>query len=201
MPRWHSSVSSNGQSMSDSANSHQLKLMRILGNITAKANPPGWNQFMAFSVGGLHSVGFSRNGPYLLVVSSQGRGLFDCENGHKITRDQEPYKGLSDNELVCDGIGPIAGEAIALTGLAGGGMPHGTQRGEFLHLVAPNWPEQDLILSQDYGDPYNPRDQSKCVVIYTNHVRAYGFSWCGNFIVAACGSDFSLWQRIERVSS
>ncbi len=32
-----------------------------------------------------------------------------------------------------------------------------------------------------------------------DQLRGFGFSWCGNYIVAACGSDFDIWQRIEKL--
>jgi hypothetical protein len=174
---------------------NRRRLIALIDSIKASKNPSGWGHVGSIAVGGLLSVGFSEKGPYLLVVSSQGRGVVNCESGEKVARDDEPYVGLSENNLACLGIGPIEGETIKLCGPNGGCLPSSTSRGETLELVAPNWPEYDLILCQNYKSALVPGHQNECSIIYTEHVCAFGFSWCGNFIVAACGSDLDLWHR------
>lgn len=174
---------------------NRKRLIGLLSNIKENKNPSGWRHVASIAVGGLLSVGFSKKGSYLLVVSSQGRGVINCDTGEKVGRDDEPYKGLSDNSLSCLGIGPIEGEEVTLSGLNGGGMPQTTSKGESLELVAPNWPEYDLILCQNHKNALVPGHQSDCTKIYTAHVRAFGFSWCGNYLVAACGSDLDIWKR------
>jgi hypothetical protein len=181
--------------MSSYKEENRKRLIALVNSIKANKNPNGWKYVTSIAVGGLLSVGFSEKGCYLMVVSSQGRGVINCETGEKVARDDEPYEGLSENNLTCFGIGPIEGEEIKLCGLNGGGLPQATSNGEMLELVAPNWPEYDLILCQNYKSALVPGHQNECSIIYTEHVRAFGFSWCGNFIVAACGSDLDLWRR------
>lgn len=181
--------------MSSYKEDNRKRLIGLLSSIKEGKTPIGWKHVASIAVGGLLSVGFSKQGSYLLVVSSQGRGVINCDTGEKVARDDEPYEGSSDNELTCLGIGPIEGEDVPLCGLNGGGMPHTTSKGESLVLVAPNWPEYDLILCQNYKDPFVDGHQNECTKIYTEHVRAFGFSWCSNYIVAACGSDLDLWKR------
>ncbi len=153
----------------------------------------------SYAVGGLLSVGFSKTDRYLLVVSSQGRGIVDLESGKKVARDETAYEGLSDNSMYCQGIGPIGDELVALSTYSGGGLPQSNSAGESLELVAPEWPEYDLVLCQNYKSALVPGNQTFCTKIYKEHVRAFGFSWCGNYIVSACGSDFDLWQRVEKL--
>lgn len=184
--------------MSSYKEENRKRLIGLLSNIKEDKNPEGWKHVASIAVGGLLSVGFSKNGSYLLVVSSQGRGVIDCDTGQKVGRDDKPYEGLSDHNLSCLGIGPIENEEVALCGLTGGGMPQTTSRGESLELVAPNWPEYDLILCQHHKNALVPGHQSDCAKIYTEHVRAYGFSWCGNYLVAACASDLDVWKREAR---
>lgn len=66
-------------------------------------------------------------------------------------------------------------------------------------LIFPNWPEFDLILCRDYKCSLIEGHQSYCEKIYTEYLRGFGFSWCGNYIVAACGSDFDIWQRHDKL--
>ncbi|MGV3611479.1 MAG: hypothetical protein ACO1N0_11045 [Fluviicola sp.] len=77
-----------------------------------------WKRKKHFGIGGLREIGFYAETNYLLVLSSQGRGLFDCLTGEKIARDPYDYyseewnpdtglvKGigfLSDKEMECGG--------------------------------------------------------------------------------------------------
>ena len=181
--------------MSSYKEDNRKRLIGLLSSIKASKNPSGWKHVASIAVGGLLAVGFSKKGSYLLVVSSQGRGVINCDTGEKVGRDDEPYEGLSDNNLICLGTGPIEGEEVTLSGLNGGGMPQTTSKGESLEPVAPNWPEYDLILCQNHKSALVPGHQSECTKIYTEHVRAFGFSWCENYLVAACGSDLDLWRR------
>jgi hypothetical protein len=45
-----------------------------------------WGHKETFAIGGLHNVGFAPNSDYLIVLSSQGQGIFDCIKGEKIAR-------------------------------------------------------------------------------------------------------------------
>lgn len=185
--------------MSTYKEENRKRLIGLLDNIKANKNPSGWKHVASIAVGGLLSVGFSEKNTYLLVVSSQGRGVIDCDTGEKVARDEKPYEGLSENNLTCLGIEPIEGEVVALSGFNGGGLPQTTSKGESLELVAPNWPEYDLILCQNFKSALVPGHQSECTKIYSEDVRAFGFSWCGNYLVAACESDLDLWQRESKL--
>jgi len=62
-------------------------------------------------IGGVVAAGFDAAGKYLLVVSHSGRGVFEVGTWDRITRDATlayPEAG------VAIGIGPIAGEKIAV---------------------------------------------------------------------------------------
>ena len=56
-----------------------------------------WSQVAVRAVGGLTEVGFADDTDLLLVVSSRGRGVFDCCSGQIVARDQtEPDDGWYD---------------------------------------------------------------------------------------------------------
>lgn len=182
---------------------HKKNRMRLLGmieQISEERNPKGWQHITSIAVGGLLSVGFSQDGPYLLVVSTAGRSVINCDNGEKIARDYEEYAGLDKYGLHCQGIGVLENELIFLCGIDGGGLPTSNEGGESLELVSPNWPLNSLILSESFKHPFSQGDQEYCKIIYTDYVRAYGFSWCGNYIVAASSSDLNIWKRESKLS-
>lgn len=136
--------------MSSYKEENRKRLINLLDQIKVSKNPAGWQHVSSIAVGGLLSVGFSEIEPCLLVVSSQGRGLIDCETGEKIARDENPYEGLSENTLTCRGIGKIESEKVKLCSSNGGGLPQLNSAGETLELVSPNWPEYDLVLCPRY---------------------------------------------------
>ncbi|SEL84508.1 hypothetical protein SAMN05216214_1352 [Atopomonas hussainii] len=185
--------------MSSYEQENRNRLINLIDQISTDLNPEGWTHVGSLAVGGLLSVGFSQKGPYLLVVSSSGRSVIHCKTGEKIERDYEQYAGLSDLGLHCQGIGVVEGETIPLCGINGGGLPLTNKAGEGLEIVSPRWPESYLILSKPFKSALIPGHQSECKIIYTEHIRACGFSWCGNYIVAACGSDLDLWSRVPEL--
>ena len=186
--------------MSSYKEENRKRLTNLLKYVKSNKNPEGWNHVTSIAVGGLLSVGFSKTETnLLLVVSSSGRSLVDCATGNKIERDYEEYEGLDKWNLTCKGIGSLNEETITICGFNGGGLPQCNSAGESLEVVSPNWPEYDLILCREYKNALVDGHQNYCEIIYTEHLRGFGFSWCGNYIVAACGSDFDIWQRIEKL--
>lgn len=176
------------------------RLIKLLGYVKPDKNPLGWRHVATIGVGGLLSVGFSKTQTnLLLVISSSGRSIVDCETGEKIERDYQEYEGLDAWNLTCRGIGILKDEVITICGLNGGGLPQSNAAGESLEIVSPNWPEQDLILCRERKCSLIDGHQSYCNIIYSEHIRGFGFSWCGNYIVAACGSDFDVWKRSEKL--
>jgi hypothetical protein len=71
--------------MSSYKEENRKRLINLLGYVKADKNPKGWTHVSSIAVGGLLSVGFSRvETNLLLVVSSSGRSLVDCDTGNKI---------------------------------------------------------------------------------------------------------------------
>ncbi len=96
--------------------------------------PPPWRAVGAFAVGGLTDIGFSPRSDLVLVVSGNGRGVFDCVAGERVARDPSvPKDGETDWQdcfhLDAEGIGPLAGRRVRTAGLHGGGLPRLTRDG------------------------------------------------------------------------
>lgn len=184
--------------MSDVDAKNRARLISLLGNIPDGQCPAGWKMAGSFAIGGLTDIGFSKNSDLLLVLSSSGRGVIDPTLGAVVARnDEADGDWLDERLLLCDGIGPLAGEKIQLAGLNGGGLPRGSGRGESLEVVSPNWPLGDLIFCSNFGSALIERFQSTCLRVASDHIRAYGFSWSGNAFAYATGSDIYVFARHE----
>lgn len=183
--------------MSDVDAKNRARLISLLGNIPNGRCPDGWRLAGSFAIGGLTDIGFSKNADLLLVLSSSGRGVIDPMIGAVVARDEETDGDwLNERLLTCDGIGPLVGEAVQLSGLSGGGLPRGSGRGESLEVVGPNWPLGDLIFCSNFGSALIERFQSTCLRVASDHIRAFGFSWSGNSFVYATGSDVHVYVRL-----
>ncbi len=152
------------------------------------------------AVGGLLGVGFATdpdNGrDLLLVASTRGLGLFDTGTGERLARDREPESGWpDDNDLTCQGIGPIARRRVPMAGLAGGGLHTGTA-GWSVDIASPDWPHERVLLST--GSPYTGAHGETWWHIFHSRyseLRAAGFSPSGATLVVATSSDINLWTR------
>lgn len=183
--------------MNDHQRQNRLRLLEILSKIPASSSPAGWRQTGTFAVGGLTEIGFAQHAELLLVVSSNGRGVIDCGTGQRIARDDEDGGSWYDtSNLQCAGVGPLEGATIAIAGLHGGGLPTINRYGESLHVVAPDWPTQDVVFCASAGDPFIEGRQSDCTIVVSGiDIRAYGFSWSGNVLAVATSSDLWIFTK------
>ncbi|QDT94311.1 hypothetical protein [Gimesia algae] len=175
---------------------NRARLIALLDQIREAESPVGWERVVSMAVGGLTDLGFSKNSPHLLVISSQGRGVIDCQTGEKVARDyDETGDWFKPQQLLCQGIGPLASEWIQTCGINGGGLPWGNQFGESIEMHSPDWPVYDLYFCSDCQSPLIAGAASRCCKIDSEHLRACGFSWCGHFLVSANSSDLTLWKK------
>lgn len=175
---------------------------RFLAAPTVPAPPP-WRpaDCHVVAVGGLLGVGFAADPgtgrDLLLVASTRGLGLFDTVTGERLARDHEPDSGWpDDNDLTCQGIGPIAQHRVPMAGLAGGGLHTGTS-GWSVDIARPDWPNERVLLST--GSPYTggAHGETWWHIFHSRHseLRAAGFSPSGATLVVATSSDISLWTK------
>lgn len=84
---------------------------------SADGSSATWRRPLFFAIGGLCGVGFSQDSAYLLVVSHQGRGVFDCRSGERVARDPDgSWSWYNDEDCTCEGIGPLEGTRIPISG-------------------------------------------------------------------------------------
>jgi hypothetical protein len=153
--------------------------------------PAPWRSHV-YAVGGLFGVGYATASDLLLVLSSQGRGVFDCSTGKKLNRDYEEAHDFFDPiRLVAVGFGPLAGQSIRIAGLFGGGLPLTTRDGWHLQAQARVWPTHSVFLTAPSSQvPVCIAEDGAC------ELRAYGFSeTCGSFIIAT-SCELAMFTRL-----
>jgi hypothetical protein len=163
--------------------------------LTTKPPPAPWTLHEAIPVGGLTCVGFGEvaGQDFLLVVSHDGRGVFDLA-GTRVARDRTPLhdRWHDDQRLTAIGIGPLAGIAVPIAGLWGGGLPLMTGDGWGVERMPVDWPDERIVLRA----PHPRWDE----MIQIHHetvfsIRAVGFSPSGAALVIASSGEFSLITR------
>ncbi|MGH8486737.1 MAG: hypothetical protein ACRESP_20235, partial [Pseudomonas sp.] len=159
--------------------------------------PKPWKLTGHFTVAGLMEVGFDRNSELLLIASSSGRSVLDCQTGEKVARDRTDTLG-SDRFLDAHGIGPLQGRVIRMAGINGGGLPLATADGWMVEDIILAWPEQHLLLVEPgswlHGERYGrPALFHKLGVEL--EVRAFGFSYSGLSLVIATAGEVVVFAR------
>jgi hypothetical protein len=150
-----------------------------------------------FAIGGLTEVGYAPDSDFLLVISSQGRGVFDCLKGEKIARDDDDSPTIiNQRKLVALGIDPLEGQWIRVGGLHGGGLPNSTDDGWRIVSLPLPWPHHYIFLTSIWKSIYD--DAENAVKVATDEVcelRAYGFSETGRSFVIATSCDITIFTR------
>ena len=162
--------------------------------------PAPWQHRATWAVSGLVQVGYAENSYLLLVLSSQGRGVFDCLTGQKIARDYDEAGDYFDPiRLLAQGFGPMEAKCIRMAGLFGGGLPYTTLDGWSVDEQAPAWPTRTILLTpptteNEQGrpvlhDPIVIGDDGAC------ELRAYGFSETRRTLVIATSCSLFICAR------
>lgn len=184
---------------------HLLPLIERVRAASVQGPPPPWRLVASHAIGGLTDVGFGRASDLLLVVSHQGRGVFDCLTGQRIARDADIPE--SDDEhwqdelnLEATGIGPLAGQIVRTSGVAGGGLALMTRDHWAAERLAVDWPFESLLLVAPNSCIYETRpDRSSAFtkLAEEREVRAWGFSPTGKSLILATSSDVTIYSRIS----
>jgi hypothetical protein len=176
---------------------HLKAMFRHIEASAVTTEPAPWKRF-DLAVGGLTDIGFADDTDLLIVLSSNGRGVFNCINGERVERDYDADYPHDERNLLTPGFGVLNGQMIRTTGLSGGGLPTSTDDGWCVHRFAFHWPEEILLLTPPghwiYGsvqsmgsDFYRLGSESE--------VRAFGFSPTGKSLVIATSSDLIILSK------
>lgn len=169
-----------------------------LDALTPASPPPPWRKTGAFAVGGLESVGFGNASDFLLIASSAGRGVIDCITGELVARDRDDF-AFDVGTLICEGIGPLAGQAIRMSGLYGGGLPNSTSDGWSLERHPLSWPADEIFFCPPgqsmLWSPKGTMPMLTKLAGFVSELRAFGFAPTGRSWVLASSSDATVYTR------
>ncbi|MEU9991069.1 hypothetical protein AB0E10_30585 [Streptomyces sp. NPDC048045] len=193
---------------------YQQQLRDRFLSVPETAPPAPWEPVLKgrTPIGGLQGIGFAvapdTGHDLVMVVSSQGHGLFDAVTGERMARDRDPDAddctpdGVRD--LSCPGLGPIAGTPVSIAGLFGGGLHTTSGDGWSLDVVSPEWPHHRVLLSRGGGMPHRgPHGERWWHIFDSNYseLRTAGFSPSGRTLAVATSSDITLWTRPTAAAS
>ncbi|WP_435281356.1 hypothetical protein [Streptomyces koelreuteriae] len=187
---------------------YQQQLRDRFLSVSETSPPPPWHPVLdrRLPIGGLLGIGFGTapgaDHDLVMVVSSDGHGLFDTVTGEKLARDRDPDPDDSTPDavpdLACPGLGPLAGTRVRIAGLFGGGLHTTTLDGWSVEVVSPAWPHHRVLLSKDGGMPHSGPHGERWWHIFDSdysELRTVGFSPSGRTLAVATSSDLTLWTR------
>ena len=181
---------------------NKKRLQNLVNQTKIVDEPNGWKK-STFAIGGLTEIGFSKHNPnLLLVISSQGRGIIDCEKNELIERDNDTnWDWINSYEMTSQGIGVLSDEIICVSGLHGGGLPLMNKNGDGLLYMATEWPTIDLIFEPNFKSIYKENEANECFRIFHDcELRTYGFSYDGETFIIATSSEINIYRNNKNVS-
>ena len=179
------------------SNAYQKQLRDRLEQLPYADAPSPWRLAGGSGVAGLTAIGFADGTDDLLVVSHQGRGLFDCLTGERIARDyEEMFANDDESGMTAPGIGKHANTVFRLAGLLGGGFPLLTRDGWGIHVVQLPWPVHVVFLTSECkGLTGDTRYITKLCNDEPCTFRAAGFSPTGKSFVVATSGEVIIYTR------
>ena len=180
---------------------HADEFINLLQTIESQNPPNSWKKVATVGIGGLTDVGYADNSDLLLVVSTQGRGVFDCITGKRLARIRE--NELDEDEwyywrkLKALGIGPLEGQMISIAGLFGGGLLQATEDNWELEAIQTHWPDTSVVLIQPHQTFFweEPSGWTKIFEEQVCEFRTYGFSETGCSFVIATSCQLHIFSR------
>ncbi len=176
---------------------HIAEFARHLQTLPVQPPPLPWHHRATYAVGGLLAVGYAEDSDLLLVISSQGRGVFDCRSGTRVARDYaDAYDIFDEIKLTAQGIGPLDGRTVRVAGLYGGGLPNSTRDGWSLHAFPTPWPQHSIVLAYPFKSVY--QDTAYTVKVGVDdacELRTYGFSETGGSFIVALSCEIAIFAR------
>ena len=154
-----------------------------------------WKHQNTFSIGGLQEVGFANSQDLLLVLSSQGEGIFDCLNGEKIARRNNEYdwwKRYDKNKNTISGFAMLENSEIKISGITLGDLlPKSTSdfwelQSEKIFLLSAS---EKVFLSYRGYRTNNIGEEGPC------ELKAFGFSPTEKSLIFATSCELIIYSR------
>jgi hypothetical protein len=159
-------------------------------------DPPSPWRKVPVHIAGVTAVGFAPGTDLVVVLSHDGIGVVDAGMGDVLARQYDTELEDDPYPVWVRGIGPVQDQRIPVAGLWGGGLRRYTPDGWWVSVVAPDWPDESVVLMPPGLDEVldNPEQAWLIVDGSDSEVRACGFSDTGQTLVVAT-TELYLWTR------
>ena len=178
--------------------------MKVLLPESETARVDRWTHKNTFAIGGLHEVGYAPKKDHLIVLSSQGQGIFDCVRGEKIARlynDLDWWDDFNDTTKSIAGFDVLANVEIRTSGLdSSDNMPKKTADGWKLIITEPQpdeKPYEKYLVRKIYLVSPDNKENIYITKDGACELRAFGFSETGNSLIVALSCDLVIWTRTQ----
>ncbi|MBV4357580.1 hypothetical protein [Pinibacter aurantiacus] len=161
-----------------------------------------WTLKNLFAIGGLENVGFAPGQDKLIVLSSQGQGIFDCNTGEKIARKHDGadwWNSFNEPSGSIPGFDCLEGLIITTHGLYGDdNLPKSTTDGWTLSISKPepdDKPFEKYLIQKIHL--ISPDKEQKIFIAKDGacEFRAFGFSETGKSFIVASSCDLIIYSR------
>ena len=160
-----------------------------------------WREGQIFAVGGFREMGFFPHTDFLMVLSSTGRGIFDCLEAQKIARDLSDYYMENWNPAtgIVSGFDAFEGQQTVCGGFEyPDTLPKETADQWTVAIKEAqrlNWKEVLATTKVLYLEHQN-LDTSIEIGLFDEGVsRGYGFSDTGKSFVMGTSYGLTIWNR------
>ena len=146
-----------------------------------------WKLKSLVSIGGLENVGFVPQQDFLIVLSSNGEGIFDCLTGERIVRNNDHYEWENRfNEMTktVKGFDLFGDIEIPTSGLHGSNIMRKESEGWLLQEQ-----QSEIVLISPDGNRKVVSNNDVC------ELRAFGFSDTGKSFVVASGCELIIFSQ------
>lgn len=161
-----------------------------------------YHHLETFAIGGLFNVGYQSKSDVLIVLSSQGSGIFNCLTAQKIYRDDKDwYEDLDQSNSSINAIGPYLTERVTVYGVNNPVNLPSTKFGDWELIITAPQPEkppferfkvQKVSLKNSLtGEEIFVTQDGPC------EMRAFGFSDTGNSFVVALSCELTIWGLVN----
>ena len=161
-----------------------------------------WTHKNTFAIGGLENVGYAPQQDNLIVLSSQGQGIFDCITGEKIVRqhnDTDWWQGFNQTTNSIIGFDILDTIEIPTYGLYGeDNLPKITNDGWTLTISQPepdDKPFDQYLVQKIYLVSADEKEKVLVAKDGPCELRAFGFSDTGKSFIVALSCELTIYSR------
>jgi hypothetical protein len=176
---------------------HLWPVADLLNNAAVGQIPDPWSDIAYVAVGGLEAVGFETVTERMLVVSSTGQSVIDCQTGEKLHRDRQ-RSAYDSSTLTAWPTNQDEDNRIQMCGLHGGALRTVTDDGWSIDAIPIYWPKYFFVLNHPNSSVFMSklgRPVHISVLANDYQPRAFGFSWSGKTLIKSDGAGIYIWGR------